>query len=821
MPRLAHVLSWGVSAWLLVGTAAAQTTPAAGSPAASEQDQQGRPAEDLGLFEEVVVTASAGGATKLESSISVSSVDSEEVLQSTPRSTAEVFRNIVGVRSESTGGQGNANIAVRGLPVAAGGAKFLQLHEDGLPVIEFGDISFGNADIFVRTDSSLDRIEAVRGGTSSTYASNSPGGVINFISKVGSSSGGTLNLTQGLDYRNSRVDMGYGTMAGRWGFYASGFYRGGEGVRREGYTAENGGQVKANLTRYFDNGYARAYFKYLNDRAVGYLPMPVQVTGSNSNPTFSNLPNFDPGSDTPHSSLFLRDVGLDGNNNRRLTNLADGMHPVSSALGGEVSFQLEKGWTVSDKIRVSSNAGRFVSPFPSEVASAAAIAPTIGGTGARILYANGPNAGAAYSGIVMRTHLFNTEINDFGNAVNDLQLARDFTSGEKKTSLRLGYYKSHQAIAMDWVWNSYLLELNGNDAALLNVVGADGTLYSKNGLYAYGVPFWGNCCQRSYDTAYDIDAPYAAVSYASGPLTVDASLRHDIGRANGTYAGTLQASNVDVDGDGRISAVEKSVSLIDNGSPSPVNYDWHYTSFSSGANYLLSKDVGTFARFSRGARANADRLLFGVVQPDGSVRKEDAVDFVHQVEGGLKLRRRNVSLFATGFYAKTEEQNYEATSQRFLDRQYQATGVETEIFSRFGALSVNGGFTLTHATIASDQISPANAGNRPRRQAALVYQATAQYGGEKYRGGLNLVGTSGAYTQDNNDLVMPGYAQVNLFATARIATKLTLQLGVNNAFNTFGITEAEEGSITNNTVNYIRARSIAGRTSSVSLRYDF
>jgi hypothetical protein len=54
---------------------------------------------------------------------------------------------------------------VRGLPVAAGGAKFLQLQEDGLPVLEFGDIAFGNADIFLRADRSLDRIEALsRGG---------------------------------------------------------------------------------------------------------------------------------------------------------------------------------------------------------------------------------------------------------------------------------------------------------------------------------------------------------------------------------------------------------------------------------------------------------------------------------------------------------------------------------------------------------------------------------------------------------------------------------------------------------------------------------
>ncbi|WP_346962849.1 Plug domain-containing protein [Sphingomonas sp. S-NIH.Pt15_0812] len=60
-----------------------------------------------------------------------------------------MFRNIPGIRSESSGGDGNANIAIRGLPIASGGATFLQLQEDGLPVLEFRDITFDNADIFL------------------------------------------------------------------------------------------------------------------------------------------------------------------------------------------------------------------------------------------------------------------------------------------------------------------------------------------------------------------------------------------------------------------------------------------------------------------------------------------------------------------------------------------------------------------------------------------------------------------------------------------------------------------------------------------------
>lgn len=49
----------------------------------------------------------------------------------------------------------------------------------------FGDISFGTADQFLRVDGQCGSLEVIRGGSASTLASNSPGGIINFISKTG------------------------------------------------------------------------------------------------------------------------------------------------------------------------------------------------------------------------------------------------------------------------------------------------------------------------------------------------------------------------------------------------------------------------------------------------------------------------------------------------------------------------------------------------------------------------------------------------------------------------------------------------------------
>lgn len=811
-----HALAWALSCALCAaiapGLAAAQSADdAAGDTTTSDLD-------------EIVITATAGGKSKLRTSVSTSSLTPEAIERSAPRSTTEIFRNIPGVRSESTGGEGNANIAVRGLPVAAGGAKFLQLQEDGLPVMEFGDIAFGNADIFLRNDWSVDNIETVRGGSASTFASNSPGGVINFISNTGEVQGGAVGFTTGLDYASQRVDFRYGTPFGDgWRFHVAGFWRSGDGVRDAGYTAERGGQLKANLTREFENGYIRAYFKRLDDRAIGYLPVPTRASGGNGDPDLGSYRGFDPARDTLQSRYFRSDIGLDGDNRRRRTDITDGMHPDSTVFGFATQYRFGDDWRLDAKLRHADTSGRFVGQFPAEVGSAATIAPTIGGVGATLRYANGPNAGQAYTGTVVRTHLFNTEINDFGNDAADLKLTRSFAlSGDGKLELSAGWYHARQNIDMDWVWNSYLQELRGGGrSALLDVYDATSANLSDQGLYAYGVPFWGNCCTRSYDTRYVIDAPYLSLAFSLGRLDIDASVRRDRGDARGDYAGSVQVANVDVDGDGVISAPERNVSQVDNAAASPVDYDWGYTSYSLGANYLFTDDLAGFARISRGGRANADRLLFGVVQPDGSVRAQDAVDLVDQVEAGLKWRRDGFSLFATAFFAKTEEQNFELTSQRFFDRVYKAHGVELEASWRHDGFFLNGGLTWTDAEISKDEISPANEGHTPRRQADLVYQLTGGYEAANWTLGANLIGTTDAYAQDNNQLTMPGYTQVNLFADRSFAEHWMVSLNVNNLFDTFGITEAEEGAIVANTENVIRARSIPGRTISLGIRYEF
>ncbi|MDQ9090450.1 TonB-dependent receptor [Pseudoalteromonas haloplanktis] len=761
-------------------------------------------------LETIVVTGVPKRTTIMESSVSVSSVSLSEIEVATPRSTAEAFRIIPGVRSESTGGEGNANIAVRGLPVASGGAKFLQLQEDGLPVMQFGDIAFGNADIFMRLDSTVQTVESIRGGSASTAASDAPGGIINLISKTGEEESGSVATTIGLDYDSLRTDFEYGTyLNDSVRFHVGGFIRQGEGPREAGYTANKGGQIKANITKEFDTGYVRLYYKHLDDQSIGYLPMPMYSDGS-------SIEGFDSQSDTPHSAQFLSTTRLDGDNQISRGDMRNGMNPQVDAVGFEAAFDLDNDWRIENRFRKSSVSGNFISLIPAEVGNANNIAASIAGASATLSYATGGSQGQAFTDdLAMRIHTFDVTMNDFGSIVNDLKLTKEF--GED-TSLTFGYYASSQTISMSWLWNSYLMELKGDNAALLDVYAANGESYSDSGLYAYGTPFWGNCCQRNYDTDYETRAPYVAFSTKLGDVSIDASARYDSGEARGHYAGAV-TSTVDMNRDGSISIPEQNVAGIDISNPSIVNYDWDYASYSVGANYQIDPSFAAFARISQGGRANADRLLFGKVATDGSVADEDAVDEVNQYEFGVKKRFDSLSVFATAFYAETEEQNFEATSQTFFDREYEAKGIELESTYFISAWDFRGNLTWTDAEIAKDALTPDVVGNTPRRQADLIYSLMARYNFEQGSAGLSFIGTTGAYAQDSNDLKFDGYTQVNGFVSYDLTENLNIAFNVNNLFDTVGITEAEEGSVPEN--NIIRARAINGRTTSLTLKYMF
>ncbi len=820
---------------LLATTVLAMPCPALAQAVQTPPAEDAAPAPE----NEIVVTAVAQGTNRLDSSVTVSSISADSLVELAPRTSGELLRNLPGIRVEASGGDGNANISVRGLPVASGGSKFLQLQEDGLPILEFGDITFGNADIFLRADFNVRTVESVRGGSASTFASNSPGGVINFISKTGEQQGGAFQVSSGIDYRDFRADFDYGgRLSDSVTYHIGGFSRIGDGQRAVGFDGVRGGQIKANITKSFaGGGYVRLYGKYLNDRAIGYLPNPVLVAGSNADPEYRSLPNFSINNDTLHSRYIQSALTLDGANRPVRRSIGDGQHPVVAAVGLEAEIPVAEGWTIVERFRYADVSGDFISPFPAGAGSAQTIANALGGANAQLFYASGPLTGQRITnpatlggnGLLANVVLFDVDLKSLNNITNDIRLNGSIPVGAGRMSVTGGLYASRQDIVTDWLWTSFVQTVEGGGrSALVDVRTAAGVPVTQNGVPGYSASFFGNCCRRSYDLDYTTLAPFAQVGLNLGRFNIDGSLRYDMGRARGSVAGSdLGAAfgsgitTLDINGDGTITAPERQVAIIP-ARRSPIDYDYDYLSYSAGVNFKLTDATAVFARYSRGGRANADRLTFGPsINPTTGALTDAgaAVDFVRQLEGGFKFRRSGLSFYATGFWARTEEQNFEATTQRFFDRNYEAKGVELEGRIARGPFSLSAGGTYTDAEITRDVLNPGVVGNRPRRQAAFIYQVTPQVDLDAVTIGANLIGTSASYAQDSNQLKMPGYNQVNAFASFRPTDNVTVTINGNNLFDVKGITEVEEGAIP--TGGIVRARSITGRTISAAIRVGF
>jgi outer membrane receptor protein involved in Fe transport len=418
--------------------------------------------------ERLVVTAVANPLDSLRYAGSNSVLYREQIDRAVPTNATDILRFIPGIFAHSSGGEGNANVTTRGM-LHTGGARYTLFQEDGLPILEFGDINFATADTFLRYDKNIERVEVVRGGSASTFVSNAPFGVFNFISKTGEETGGSIGYSRGLNFERNRLDFDYGeTVNSDWRYHVGGLFRVGEGSKTINYQAESGGQLKANVTRLFGDNFVRFNVKLLNDRSPVYLPVPVGLTGTEDNPNVSAITGFDIRKNAMQSKYFRHDLAVNKDGQTIRTNIDDGYYSDVKAIGGEAQFKLSNQWKLNNKFRYSNISGRFVGPYPAEVKTASSLATDIGGAGATLRYANGPNAGQVISnpdslngnGLALRTHLFNVTLEDMSHIANDFKLSKVFRDQEfGSTEVTLGYYKSRQYIKQDWHWNSYLQEV--------------------------------------------------------------------------------------------------------------------------------------------------------------------------------------------------------------------------------------------------------------------------------------------------------------------------------------------------------------------------
>lgn len=772
--------------------------------------------EDILDLNAVVVTGVQNPQTKLQSSVAITTITARGIEQEAPQSTADLIKAIPGFYVESSGGDVGNNVFPRGIP-SEGSYQYVQLQEDGLPVFEDGELQFANADNFLRVDQTIQRVEAVRGGSGSIYATNAPGGIINFISKTGGPEfSGTGKLTLS-DYNTFRTDLDVGgPISDKLRYNIGGFYRYDEGIRSTGYPANYGGQLKANLTYLLDNGYVRAYYKKLDDRNLFYLPIPLQDP---SNP--SGISGFDPnfGTFASVNASILRVPQSSGAYWER--NLENGIHPNLDAIGGEAFIDLGGGFTFKNSMRATTINLNYDALFPGAPPTKALdYANSVGITNPIFSYADdgqvitNPN-NMNGNGLVAQVGFWSIikQMHDFAN---NLQ----FTFNSEKNSIQAGYYfadwKSHQY----WNWSNILLEIK-DQARMLNLVNGDLTPNDANYSYTYNGVTNISFLTRESEIRGRINAFFLNDEFtASDRVTISAGIRYDADKYTGYNANT---QNVNLP-DSTVQA-EQNVSEV-VGPYKYWTYDVNELSASGGINYKFTDNMASYIRISRGVRSPDEASLYDNVGNFGAIKPTD----IMQYELGYKYSSSTLGIFANAFYMTLANISYQdvlANGQqenKFADADN--IGIEIEALFKYDNFSID--FTGTFQNPKYKNFAGRNSdgstfdftGNEVRRIPKFFFIITPGY---EFIPGLEAHVKASVFSQkysDNANLnKLPGYSVFDAGASYRI-NRVTFAVDATNLGNTIGLTEGNPRS-TLQAGQFFMARPILGRSARFSVQVNF
>lgn len=810
--------------------------------------QQSLDAQGSAEVREIIVTGVARSASRLDSSLSISTLDAVRITDIAPRSTAELLRVLPGFRVEASAGGGNSNMQVRGLPAVTGGAQFISLQEDGLPVLLFGDHQFAPADGFVKIDATLARVEAVRGGSATTLATNGNGAIINLIHRTGQQPGGSLAILKGADYRDTRVDAEYGgEVTGGWFLHAGGHYQIGGDSRGAGYDAIRGGKLRVSATREFPGGYLRIYGQMIDKKDATFLPQAVRLTevagsvaavaqgaahyGQYLGTVAGGVAGLDPRRQTLHSRYLIGLPVVDGEGRLRSTDLRNGIRTRARQVGGELQFEPAAGLTISNRFRYSALSGNFMAPFTHATGDADSYLAATFGAGAEARFLNGPAAGQSVTSasllaltgnpLISEVALFDTELNDMGNIANDFRVSRKIDTGAGPVTVTGGYFRMVQEFRQTWHWGRYLVSTQ-DAAAVIDVPG-----YTEQGVFTYNGAF-GACCNDRFDARAGVHAFYGDLDARLGALSLSASVRAERMAYRG-YAARSSRRDQDINGDGTIGPAERGVPLADPAKRVDATGSLRGTSYSLGASYRLTPGLAAFTRFSRGVTWNFDRQ-FGAFGAGGIVAPDLLRNTTRQIEAGLKWRDGGnlvpgaLVLDLTVFSGRANLRNYSITTDQASGGIYVADGLELEVsYDRAGA-SLFGNGTYTRAKAQRDFTDPARSGLRPMRQADLVYTFGGSIKPARHMSlGCAVSGTSGSFADFENRIRLPAYATLSAFASLAATERLTFSLNASNLLNAIGFTEADGSRLFdtdgNGAYDTTVGRSIAGRTVAATARY--
>ncbi len=805
--------------------------------------------EDALRMDEVVITGAFDERTRMESSVSITTLSAELIQRQAPVSSADLLKNVPGVFVNAASGEVRNAVYSRGVsanstdPVA--GYSYVSLQEDGLPVT---NVTYGNygPDYFLRNDVSVRRLAAVRGGSAAVTSFNAPGGIFNYISKTGGEEfEGLVQLKTGiLGDGNTyiRTDLNLGGPTGVQGLYYNigGFYRNDEGARSPDYPMNRGGQIRGNLAYIGEKTKLTLFVKYLND-----------FNGVNS-----NLPavNFDDPQIAPGFSLtdnfFLPDINAEipfrtGGETFDFTP-RDMIESEDFSIGLNFEQDLGKDWELSNNFKFSAknhnwNFGGGESPQEIDQLGTHILLGTVGRFGS--IDFRDPDSGEVLAN-VLHTPQFDGQGNlvgfNFDTTFSNLPGSDLFPNGAGLSNIGLLIRSEISEIMNDFKirkeWENMGLtiggfygrsDVNNTEVSAGNALGfledtprllditvtqQDGNVLqvtNPQGLSNLGSPI----LNQVRDATYSQLAGFIGHNWnLTENLILDWGLRVE----NISFEGSNDIAR------GNPAAMQPGFGGIDN-NPNTLfdnnvavesgifSFDESLTTFSlSGAlNYKFSDNFAVYGRYSRAERAPQLSLFHGIDTPLEESNPPVNSEIISQLEAGFKVRGEKFSAVVTPFYSFHSDifssvlfQNPDGSIYQppALFNSIETIGVEIEgNFTLARNLSLRSVATFQRAETDEWQTWIANgpgpdddvlrdfSGNRADNNPDIIINVSPNYNTDKFFAGLtwNYLGNRAANIP--NTFELPGFNQFDFAASYDITKNITVQANVNNIFDTLGV----------------------------------
>ncbi len=804
--------------------------------------------EDQATLDEVVVTGVFDKRTRMQSSVSISTLNTKQIERVAITSAADLLKNIPGVFVNSSLGEIRNTVYSRGVSVGSNdgesGYYYVSMQEDGLPIT---NATFGNygPDYFLRSDATLGKLEAVRGGTASILGNNAPGGIFNYISKIGGKTfEGEIRAKSGLEGNGKnpyyRADFDFGGPLSKdksLTFNAGGFLRQSDGARYSGYPMNKGGQFKANLAKTYKTGSVKVFAKYLNDHN-GWNEFTPTIGFTN--------PHYPAGVSNTTSVLIpsvQEDFTINETGEKVHYDSRDLIHSIDKSIGINWEQNLGNGWKLDNKLRYSDkstvwNTTAVVYPFATDNFIFYAVSGNLFNFGTYSF--NDHATGTQIGSVTHAPNIINGNFAGFSDTVNYSnfpgasiqqnslyfnplfysqnkmkEIMDQFTITKKinKMTFTGGMFFANSKldrIATTGIGESYS-QMTSPRPSLTDIsyVGLfDGQTYNvtnPNGITG------GSGKSAPVDI---ISASQKQMAFFFGHTwEINSKLNFDWG---------IRSETITVNGNNQISEATTSTTGGTDGNPLTL-YDNHggkiaatyaYSdkkvstfSFSGGLNYKYSDDQAVYIRYSNGNKAPDLNMYVTINTAIGLSSLNPIAQKIQQFEAGYKLKKGKTNLFVTPFYSIVSNVPQQTTGQETADittayalpilyNKYKTGGVEFEVNHEFTQkFNIRAVATLQDSKAvefktwntgnngSTDDTIVDYSGNKTDNSANVIFRVTPSYATGKFYSSLDFSYMGKRAANVPNAFELPAYNETNLNFGYNLTSKIQLQANINNLFN--------------------------------------